>query len=682
MGLVLRNGSYALDTSGDVALVGLDGLEISGGFKVRANKLRQAVNETVSTPDGPVVVRFDTAAEVLSFGGEATLKVGGVFELHGEVMATKLGSGVILIDVPDVSLKILNHDQEIFAIGAKARFGIGGGRGFQLFDIGVTNISVLGVAVSATGGSLPTFEMPPDEPLSAQLTTIVDGVDKALLNRQQYLDVTFDCPADKTLDQASILDAAAEFTLIGAGVGDAELQSVEHVDGNTYRYRLRDKNTSNELGLFQPGAVHVNFLANTWTDSAGQGNAAATADFTVRDGSAKTGDPTKLGPLTLQGPSFSLEDFQFKPLKDADGKLNGALLTITVGIGVEKAALSFGSGNQQSDSGLTVELTDLKAVFDVGITLDVPACLPNLFSNPFSCITGASFGKFRIDVGALDVSIANVLKADAHGIVIQYNPTADEDGDGTVSTAEQEAFDSQEILRLNDASVTITKINVTGSVGPYTRHDGTTIPGLLVRKNAVHFGQAQLSYNSPISIGGFLNLDDIRAGVTDFGVTFGGSVDFNGQVYIAAGGAELLPGQAFSMSIKDGPDADTEAVRAGLSFTNGVPSGFQFKADQLEMHLSSYLTITGSGIEIDSEATGDEYVASFASLGAVVTAGPLKVTGKMKNFAFTADGDFVTLPGFGVFLSTDQASAGSFGWPEWLPIRLTSPGHRVARHPA
>ncbi|MFN6027058.1 MAG: hypothetical protein ACK49E_23110, partial [Planctomyces sp.] len=75
LGLVLKNGSYALKTSGDVGLVGLTGLSISGSFNVQANQLGTAVSETVWTPAGNVTVNFPNSQKVLSFGGSATISV-------------------------------------------------------------------------------------------------------------------------------------------------------------------------------------------------------------------------------------------------------------------------------------------------------------------------------------------------------------------------------------------------------------------------------------------------------------------------------------------------------------------------------------------------------------------------------------------------------------------------------
>jgi hypothetical protein len=209
---------------------------------------------------------------------------------------------------------------------------------------------------------------------------------------------------------------------------------------------------------------------------------------------------------------------------------------------------------------------------------------------------------------------------------------------------------------------------------PYLRRDGTTIPGLVVRNNGFRLGEAELSYTGEINFGSILKLKDIRAGVSDFGVSFSGAVNFNGEVFIASGGADLFPGRTFSMTFKDGPDANTEAVRAALTFKDGVPAGFKFNSDRMSMTFGTYVTVSGQDIQINTEAVGSEYVVSIGLISAEVKAGPLKIGGSMKKFGITADGAFVTQPGFGVQLSLDEASPDSFKWPKWLPIRLTELG--------
>ncbi|MGV2336691.1 MAG UNVERIFIED_CONTAM: hypothetical protein LVR18_22165 [Planctomycetaceae bacterium] len=183
-----------------------------------------------------------------------------------------------------------------------------------------------------------------------------------------------------------------------------------------------------------------------------------------------------------------------------------------------------------------------------------------------------------------------------------------------------------------------------------------------------------MQYSGDLSFGSILKLDDIRAGISDFGVNFSGGVQFDGEVFIASGGAALFPGKTFSLSFTDGPDANTEAVRAALTFDGGVPAGFKFNSDRMSMTFGQYLKVSGQEILINTEAKGSEYVVSIGSIEAEIKAGPLKLGGKMKNFGITGDGNFVTKPGFGVFISADAASGESFKWPAWLPIRPTELG--------
>ncbi|MGV2341357.1 MAG UNVERIFIED_CONTAM: hypothetical protein LVR18_47720 [Planctomycetaceae bacterium] len=93
-----------LTSSGAVGLVGLEGLNISGTFTVEANKLGTSVNRTIWTPGGSVSVFFANGDEVLKFGGSAVISVAGVFEIRGEVIATKMNSGRVLIDIPEIAV--------------------------------------------------------------------------------------------------------------------------------------------------------------------------------------------------------------------------------------------------------------------------------------------------------------------------------------------------------------------------------------------------------------------------------------------------------------------------------------------------------------------------------------------------------------------------------------------------
>jgi hypothetical protein len=323
LGLVLRNGKYALTSSGAVGLVGLDGLGISGTFMVEANKLGTSINRSIWTPGGSVNVVFANGDEVLKFGGSAVISVAGVFEIRGEVIATKTKSGRILIDIPEIAVALNIRGLQVFEVGWPR----------PLFDRRTGWLPAAGRGCDGSecvwlqrmllaSGSLPSLALPPDAPVPAQLTTIVDGIDTGLLNRRKYLDVTLQSPGSAPLNVSSILDPSSEFTLTGAGVADVAIDRVEQLEDNTFRYHLRDKDPSNEIDLFGVGGVTINFLPNAWADMDGVLNAAASDSFVTRAGAATTSRAVKLGPLSLSGPYFGIEDFEFRPLKSATGAVS------------------------------------------------------------------------------------------------------------------------------------------------------------------------------------------------------------------------------------------------------------------------------------------------------------------------------------------------------------------------
>ena len=65
-------------------------------------------------------------------------------------------------------------------------------------------------------------------------------------------------------------------------------------------------------------------------------------------------------------------------------------------------------------------------------------------------------------------------------------------------------------------------------------------------------------------------------------------VVFNGEIFIAADEATIFKDSPISVSMRDGPDVGTEAVRATLTFTGGSVDGFRFYGDQLEFKFSTF----------------------------------------------------------------------------------------------
>ncbi len=253
--------------------------------------------------------------------------------------------------------------------------------------------------------------------------------------------------------------------------------------------------------------------------------------------------------------------------------------------------------------------------------------------------------------------------------------------------------DDQQLVVVESASVMFPTFGVTGSISPFNANpsdpNSPTIPGLVVRANGFQLGTAELTYTptsgQPISIPGILSFNDLRIGVQNFGMTFGGSggTTFNGSIFFASGGATFLPGKPVSASITYNPalhhlnadgTPDTDALRATLTFSNGQVNAFQFYANTLSIQLSSLLTLTAQGVMINTGASASQPLASFISVGAQVNIGSLSIGGEARNFEFLGDGTFVPLTGFGVFLTVGSTSGGGVGWPSWLPIQIEKIG--------
>ena len=401
-----------------------------------------------------------------------------------------------------------------------------------------------------------------------------------------------------------------------------------------------------------------------------------TVSATLEDGAAAS-NGLSLGPLTRQGPSVSLVKTQFK-----DGQL-----VVTVGIGVEQAALAFGGSQgstSQQDSGISITLNGLLGTFDINV--DILAALAAITGGGDIGDVFSVPGKFGIQVQSLAAVIPDVFRLDASGIIFNWDPNYDPAENGGAR---------QQILVVTAAQVLFEPFDIRGVIAP---SDGS--PGLVVYDDGFDIGEAVIIYDpdggttsssttrgdgsssGKISIAGILELDDIRIGVSDFSVTFGEDVVIDGTIFVASGGVTFLPGKAINGRITDRASEppiapgiqDTEAIRLGLEFENGRVKAFIFDADSLEINLGSFLKLTARDFQINTGAADNEELVAFGAVGAEVTIGSLIIGGEGRNFAFLGDGSFVTKPGFGVFLSLGGADGSSFMWPEWLPIQISEIG--------
>ncbi|MGV2335264.1 MAG UNVERIFIED_CONTAM: hypothetical protein LVR18_14500 [Planctomycetaceae bacterium] len=670
--LAFSGGLYAAIATGAAGLAGLPGMTLEGELVLAANLLGTDVNVAVPLlAGGSESLAFETADEIQEITSEElTFSVLNVFSITCDANVTKTEDDLVYIDMDAFTAAILVNGEEVIEVGGTARFGIGIS-GFEMLDVGLDSFAVFGVDIlQIAGGMKPIFTLPdknaPPEP--AELYGIEFGIDEGLLNRRKYIDVRFRSPGEAPLDGSSILDTADEFKLEGDAVRNVKLTRVEKLTDDIYRYHLAKKDTSDPEPMFAQGKVNIVFAAGAWKATDDAESEEHEIEFDVQEGAAETPVAVELGPLTLE---------------DLRALVHRIWIQTTAAAGWDSewfrdfshcqsrsgaAELKFGEGDDESFSSLVEGL--------IG-NLDVL-----LYVSAAGTVTGAGVGKFSIGADLLRIKVPDVLEVEAHGITIGYNPSRDANGDGVVSSEEDQDYRGQELLSIEDAEVKILKLGLTGSLRPHETGDEERgeIPGLVVRMDGFHLGEAEIMYKpedhggDKIKFGSFLELDDIRAGISDFGLTVGTGVEFNGQVFIASGGAVLFPGKKFSMTFADGPDDAEEAVRAALSFTNGRPSGFQFNSDRMQMKISDLIEVNGENIIIDTEAEGEEHIVSVQSIGAKIKVGSIRLGAELRSFAITASGNFQTLRGFGVFVSAETASGENFKWPSWLPIRITELG--------
>ncbi len=434
--------SFAMSALGDVALVGLDGLQISGTVGVKVNNTGGAVSETIQVGSESVPVTFaDTEGNIMKFSGSGiTMSVAGIFSMTADINFSRMATGRVLVDVPRMSMSIVIDETDVFGISGQAKFTIDPIEGFKLQNILMTGFTIMGVEASAEprtapdqggstggGGGLP----PPAKPYAELSTPLAgDSVDLTLLNTRKYFDVTYIDPSGSGIDEGSIIDDGTEFTLSGTSVTIPQ-QTPQKLGGNTYRYRFD--------GSFTAGNVSVNFIADSFknTSAIPVWNETATVAFTIRDARAdaiENGEPQSMGagPVIFQGPTVGLKGFKFVSKRDIDGdgiKESAPQLLISIGVGVTKAGLNFGastkstgtqSSGTQSSSGIRAELLNVNGVFDVA--LDLKADFANyILTEPWNAIAGLS-AKFVLDVETFIVEVPQVFIGTAAGIRIQFDP--------------------------------------------------------------------------------------------------------------------------------------------------------------------------------------------------------------------------------------------------------------------
>jgi hypothetical protein len=444
------------------------------------------------------------------------------------------------------------------------------------------------------------------------------------INAQRYIDVTFFSPTGAQIDASSI--DGNELRITGAGAANLAknadgtvIATVLRTTGNTWRYLLTTRTGVDPKETFVAGEVNVQVVAGSWRAGTGETAAAAARSdevFTILVAAdlGAAPDAISLGPLSLQGPSIGIAKMQ-SPRRQA-------LLTVAIGVDVASIGSAAARQRRNSLSGITAQLTGLLGTFDIAV--DVAAALSAITGGGNIASAFSVPGKFGIQISGLAIEIPNVFKVTASGIIFNWDPNYD---------PAQNGGQRQRILVVQQASISFPSFGITGQINP---NDGA--PGLVVYIDGFDIGEAQLIYkpgggagsnttqtgggSGKISIAGLLEFDDLRIGVTNFKVTFGEAVVFNGT-HLRRPRARRLPAPVSAIitdRLSAEPDIapgvpDTEAIRLSLEFEDGRVKGFVFEADTLRITLGSVLALTATGVLIDTSAAADEEMASFLSAG-------------------------------------------------------------------
>ena len=126
------------------------------------------------------------------------------------------------------------------------------------------------------------------------------------LNRAGYFDVHFAPSHGAALDEDSITDGNAEFTLVGDAAQGVSLTSVEKVGEDTFRYHFTEG--------FTPGVVTVAFMAGTFVDSSGTTNLAEEKTLVVQGATATLVSPPAGKPSSVRALNdHGYFDVKFQP---------------------------------------------------------------------------------------------------------------------------------------------------------------------------------------------------------------------------------------------------------------------------------------------------------------------------------------------------------------------------------
>lgn len=104
---------------------------------------------------------------------------------------------------------------------------------------------------------------------------------------------------------------------------------------------------------------------------------------------------------------------------------------------------------------------------------------------------------------------------------------------------------------------------------------------------------------------------------------------------------------------------------------------FKLKVDQLSVGFGSYLTITGSNLDLNPSAQGTKELLSVGDAIAGIDLNnddAFEFSGEASNFAILGNGQFLAKDDFAVSFTVADGGEGGLGWPSWMPLTGLSVG--------
>lgn len=389
-------------------------------------------------------------------------------------------------------------------------------------------------------------------------------------------------------------DAGRTQTLLSIGTMDIEMPKL-HLSGHV----------EPAPGSMDPGLVirGDGFLFGSLTITLNTG------DF---GGADMDGFLTVASFLKIKNPSFNITNFGMT--FNEDGSLAGASVG-SISLAVEEFRVELAGGTMGDGTDIVATLT-----FD-----------ENNVPNGYSLMAAT-----------LHFEVPGVVTADAEELLLSYDPAGGRE---------------QTLFSVSTMDIAIPRLHLSGHVEPAP---GSMDPGLVIRGDGFLFGSLTVTLTAStlggaediggvqyLKVGNFLRVADPFVNVTNWGMTFNTDGTLAGTVLgsISVGAMQLIVGDPAGSF-----NAHGSGLVATLTFDeNSVPNGFTFSATSISFSLG-YVTIAGSGIEINPSAGAADFMLTVGSLTATLELPPslfgggdsgVSFTGAAGNFAITGDGTFV-----------------------------------------